>query len=164
MSRMALSAAGLTAIYCLALASADPWDVAIGALLSLIVLVAFHPFLFVLPPRPVPELIARLAHLPRLMLATTANIINGTFAVARVVLTPGPVRGPGLVTIPIGKRTPSGVAMSGLLDTLSPGSVLIDVDPASGTWTIHALDATAPGEVIADVQEFYDRYQRQVWP
>jgi multisubunit Na+/H+ antiporter MnhE subunit len=68
------------------------------------------------------------------------------------------------VAIPNADRTPSGVIISGYLNTLSPGSVLIHPDPDAETWTIHALDVSDPQAVIENAQEFYERYQRPVWP
>jgi multisubunit Na+/H+ antiporter MnhE subunit len=70
----------------------------------------------------------------------------------------------GFVTIPDGRRTASGVMVSGLLDTLSPGSVLIEDDPLAGTWTIHSIDASDPQKTVSELERFYEHYQRPVWP
>jgi multisubunit Na+/H+ antiporter MnhE subunit len=161
--RYLLATVGLTLVYALALASADPWDLGIGAALGLGVLLTFRTFLFVLPAVAPGNLWSRIVHLPRLTLATAATIVRGTIFVARAVLSQRLPQNAGFVAIPDGERTPSGVVMSGLLETLSPGSVLIDVDPASRTWTLHALDASNPDAVEAELEDFYERYQRPVW-
>jgi multisubunit Na+/H+ antiporter MnhE subunit len=51
-----------------------------------------------------------------------------------------------------------------MLDTLSPGSVLIDHDPAAKTWTIHTVDASDEEATARELERFYERYQRPVWP
>jgi multicomponent Na+:H+ antiporter subunit E len=68
------------------------------------------------------------------------------------------------VEIPIGERSETGLAVSGIANTLSPGTVMVDVDVAAGSWTIHSIDVSDEDAVREDVQRFYDRYQRQVWP
>jgi multicomponent Na+:H+ antiporter subunit E len=163
-TRYLLATVGLTLVYALALASANPWDLGIGAVLSFCVLLAFRKFLFVLPPVAPSALMRRIAHLPPLALATAATIVRGTVFVARAVLSPRLPQKAGFVAMPDGERSPSGVVISGLLDTLSPGSVLIDIDPAARTWTLHSLDASDPEAIDAELRSFYERYQRPVWP
>lgn len=164
MTRYILAAVALTLVYALALASADGWDLGMGAALSLCILFVFRRFLFVYPAVPTVDVLRRLAHLPKLALATGRSIVRGTIDVARAVLSPNLPANDGFVVISDGDRTPSGVVMSGFLDTLSPGSVLINIDPASRTWTIHALDVTGEPDVESNAQHFYEHYQRPVWP
>ena len=164
MMRFFFATAALTAVYALALASANPWDLGIGAVLSMGVLLAFRRF--ILPARELPpELVLRRAvHFPVLVLATAVNIIRGTVQVTRVVLGWSTSRNAGFVEVPQGDRTDLGVVISGLLDTLSPGSVLVDIAPDAETWTIHALQAADVDAVRADLDRLYDRFQRTVWP
>lgn len=70
----------------------------------------------------------------------------------------------GFVTVPIEERTPLGVAVCGLVTTLSPGSVLVEVDEERGVMLFHVLDASDPEAVRAQQREFYERYQRHVFP
>lgn len=164
MTRIILATAALTAIYALALASANPWDLGIGAMLSLGTLIVFRGFLLRGAAITPDDVLRRAVHLPALVAATAVNIVRGTGQVARVVLTWSPPRDAGFVTIPQGERTNIGVAVSGLLDTLSPGTVLIDIDLDHETWTIHALDASDGEAVRGDADRLYERYQRPVWP
>jgi len=164
MTRFVFSAMLLTAIYALALASANPWDLGMGVLLSSGVLVLFRRYLLAGPPVPFIEVIQRGAFVPVLAVATFADIVKGTWIVSRLVLTRTIPPTGGFVSIPIAARTESGVIVSGLLNTLSPGSVLVEIDLRAETWTIHDLDTTDEAAVIADAQEFYERYQRPVWP
>lgn len=164
MTRVLATAAALTAVYALALSSVDPWDLGLGALLSLAVLIAFRDFILVGEGTSPLSALRRAARFPALMLATFVAIVQGTIQVARVVLTWSPPRDAGFVEIPQGKRTNTGVAVNGLLLTLSPGSVLTDIDSESQTWSMHVLDAADEEVVRANIDQFYDRYQRPVWP
>lgn len=164
MTRIVFATVALAAIYALALASANPWDLGIGAVLGFGLLVAFRGF--ILPETGIPARLAlrRAAHVPALILAAGVDVVRGTVQVARAVLSPSPPHEAGFVVIPQGERTDTGVAISGLLDTLSPGSVLIDIDLEDRTWTMHALDASDKSAVRTHVEKFYQRYQRPVWP
>jgi multisubunit Na+/H+ antiporter MnhE subunit len=164
MIRFVSATLGLTAIYALALASADPWDLLTGFVLAVLVLAVFRRHIF--PTEAISGVLAlkRAAHFPALVGAVVLDIIDGTVAVARVVLSSGPPQDAGFVEIPQGDRTHLGTVISGLLDTLSPGSVLIEVDSEDRTWTVHELNASDKAEVIEAAQRMYEKYQKPVWP
>lgn len=154
----------LATTYCLALGSADPWDFGLGLLLGFLVLRGFRPFIF---PEPSPgenQILRRLLHLPRLIIALFVEIVRGTWNVARAVLSPQLPETHGFVSIPIGTRSEEGVDFSGFLNTLSPGSVYIGIDTDANSWVIHALDADNAQQVVADAQALYEQYQRPVLP
>ncbi len=154
----------LAVTYCLALASADPWDIGLGLVLGFLVMRGFRGFLF---PEPAPagiNFLARLAHLPALIIAVFVEIVRGTVNVARAILSPQLPETHGFVSIPIGSRTEQGVDFSGFLNTLSPGSVYIGIDTDANSWVIHALEAEDAQEVASDAQAFYEKYQRPVLP
>lgn len=158
-------ATGIMAIvYLMALASTDPWDTAAGLLLGFGVLLLFRDFLFQGAPTGPREFLRRAIHFPRLVLAEAATIVRGTVTVTRAVIAPHPPEHAGFVEIPIGERTPTGVIVSAWLNTLSPGSVFIGTDPEATYWSIHALDAADKDAVREEAQQFYERYQRPVWP
>ena len=164
MIRFVVATAGLTGVYALALASADPWDLGIGALLAACVLLVFGRYILQGESLPVAVMASRAVRFPRLAVATFANIVRGTVQVSRAVLGVSSPRNAGFMHIPQGDRTDSGVVISGLLDTLSPGTVLIDIDPVHRTWTIHALEAGDEAALRAEIARFYTRFQRPVWP
>jgi multicomponent K+:H+ antiporter subunit E/multicomponent Na+:H+ antiporter subunit E len=56
------------------------------------------------------------------------------------------------------------VAVTALLVTLAPGSVLIDVYWERRVMLYHMLDATHPKDVAATIDQFYERFQRAVFP
>jgi multisubunit Na+/H+ antiporter MnhE subunit len=91
-------------------------------------------------------------------------MLRGSWQMGLVVVGIRPLVAPGVVAVPIGDRTPTGVAVSGIATTLSPGTMLVDVDWAARTMLIHAMDASDPARVIAAHQHFYDRWQRHVFP
>lgn len=154
----------LAATYCLALASADPWDIGMGLLLGFLVLRGFRNFIFVRPALPAGEFVRRLAHLPRLMLVVAVEIVRGTYIVAKTVLSRRRPEDRGFVSIPIGARSDEGVIFSGFLNTLSPGSVYIGVDDDANSWVIHAMDTTGAEQIADEAQHVYEKYQRPVLP
>ena len=68
------------------------------------------------------------------------------------------------MAIPVGDRTQTGVAVSALVATLSPGEVLVDVDRERGAMLIHVIDAGDPEATRRRHEDFYQRYQRRVFP
>lgn len=154
----------LTLIYALALESFKLWDLAIGALIAAALLAATWRQLFA-EHQDVPGGVLRraVAFVP-FALAVLRDIVVGTWQVALVSLRLRPLPQVGIVAVPIGERTPLGVAVSGLVTTLSPGSVLVEVDEERGVMLYHVLDASDPEAVRAQQRAFYERYQRHVFP
>ncbi len=164
MSRFLITLAVLTLIYLLVLASTDPWDVAAGALVGAALLLGTRDFGFSGRAVPIAHLGQRALAILPFTAATVWDILRGTWRVALVVLHLRPLRRPGIVAIPIGTRTPLGVAVTSLVTTLSPGTFLVDVDEADRTMLMHVLDASDPDAVRAEYEAFYQRYQRHVFP
>jgi multicomponent K+:H+ antiporter subunit E/multicomponent Na+:H+ antiporter subunit E len=48
--------------------------------------------------------------------------------------------------------------------TLSPGSVLIDVDWERRVMLFHFIDVTEPDKLREKIQAFYEHYQRSIFP
>lgn len=163
MSRL-LAVAILAAVYMLTLASANPWDIGAGVLVGAAIAIGLRRFLFAGEPLPAGELASRALHLPPYALAVGWEVIRGTWQVALIVAGAQPLRQPGIVAVPIGERSPTGVAVSVMAITLSPGELYVDTDEVQGTMLIHVLDASDPDEVRDRFQRFYDRYQRKVFP
>jgi multisubunit Na+/H+ antiporter MnhE subunit len=68
------------------------------------------------------------------------------------------------VAVPIGGRTETGLAVSALVATLSPGEVLVDVDRERGVMLVHVVDAADPEGIRRRHEDFYRRYQQKVFP
>ena len=111
-----------------------------------------------------PSLPGRIAAFPLLAAAVLAEIARGTWDVALRVLHLRKLERPGIVAIPIGERSPLGVAVTGLLVGLSPGSTLLEVDERRRTMLFHVIDDSDPDGVRASIDRLYQRYQRRVFP
>jgi multicomponent Na+:H+ antiporter subunit E len=154
----------LAAVYLLVLGSAHPLDLALGLLLATAVSIGLHGCLQAPRGTGAPSLLARVAAFPLLAAAVLAEIARGTWDVALRVLHLRKLERPGIVAIPIGERSPLGVAVTGLLVGLSPGSTLLEVDGRRRTMLFHVIDASDPDAVRASIDHLYQRYQRRVFP
>ncbi len=164
MKRTAFSLILLTLVYAFVLASFSPWDLAFGAVLSGVLLYAFRGYVFGGKPAPLPGLLSRVAAFWPFVFAVARDTLVGTWQVTQVTLYLKPIGKPGVVAVPIGERTPVGVAVSALVATISPGEVMIDVDWDKGMMLIHTMDAADPEGVRRAHEHFYQRYQRRVFP
>lgn len=164
MSRVLLALVLLTVVYALAVASFDPWDLALGLGASALALLIFRRFLFGDGPAPIESLGRRALGIPRLVGHVLADITVGTWRVAAVVLHLRPLEHPGIVVIPLGERTELGAVVSAFASTLSPGEYLVDIDWERRCLLMHVLDAGDPDAVRARFADFYERSQRRVFP
>lgn len=157
-------ALGLGVLYVLTLPSDDPVDLATGVLLGTVLVVLLGSRLRLAPDPGAVTSAQRVVWFVPFVGAVLADILHGTWDVALRVLHLRRLERPGMVRIPIGDRTEHGVAVSALATTLSPGSVLIDIDWDRGDLLLHVIDASDPDQVRDRLQRFYDRYQRRVFP
>lgn len=97
-------------------------------------------------------------------LAVMRAIVVGTWEMSLVVLRLRPHDLGGIIEVPMRERSHSGVVIQGLVETLSPGSVLVELDWTERLMLVHVMDATDPAAEVAERQEFYDRYQKAVFP
>jgi multicomponent Na+:H+ antiporter subunit E len=164
MSRAIRVSLALGLVYVLTLASTDPVDMATGVLLGAVLVALLHDKLRLGPTGELPSLASRALWLPVFVGAVLVDVARGAWQVTRHVLHVRRLERPGIVRIPIGDRTDRGVAVSALASTLSPGSVLIEIDWERRDMLMHFIDASDPDAVRADLHRFYDRYQRRVFP
>jgi len=162
--QLGIGAAVLALIYALVLSSFDPIDLGMGFCLGLALLLGFRRFTLSDPALPAGAVLRRTLWFTPFAVATLWDIVRGTWTVALIVVGARPLVNPGIVAVPIGERTPLGVAVSALATTLSPGSFLVDIDWDGGVMLIHVIDVSAPETVLAGYQRMYDRYQRRVFP
>jgi multicomponent K+:H+ antiporter subunit E/multicomponent Na+:H+ antiporter subunit E len=167
MIRAALVVLLLTVVFCLTLASYDPWDMLIGAVLGSLVLAVFHGAVPEIPGKPareLPSLPARMLHFFPFAGITVWEILIGSVRVAAIVVGLRKLEHPGVVAVPIGERSKFGVMVTGITTSLAPGSIVLDVDWDRNLMLVHVIDASDPDQVRADMQDLYDRYQRKVFP
>jgi multicomponent Na+:H+ antiporter subunit E len=154
----------LVGVYLLALASLDPLDALAGVLIGAALLIWLRGFLLGGEPLGAAATLRRcLAFFPFAAM-TIAEIVRGTWRVSLIVVGLRPLRRPGIVLIPIGERTETGVAVTALAITLSPGELLVDIDEGREAMLIHVLDASEPDAVRAHYDHFYRRWQSKVFP
>jgi multisubunit Na+/H+ antiporter MnhE subunit len=154
----------LGVVYCFTLASTDPVDLAIGTGLGVALVAALGARLELGPAGALPPFLQRALWMPVFVAAIIGDVVASTWDVALRILHVRPVRHAGMIRVPIGARTERGVAVSGLVISLSPGAVLVDVDWDRRELIVHVIDASDPDDVRARLQRFYDRYQRRVLP
>ena len=169
MARYPFAVVALTLGYAPAPASLHPWDLLIGAVLASILLFSFRRIVFGMDPGSQaarsPGLLLRraLAFVP-FCLVVLRDILVGTWEVTLVVLHLRPLASPGIVAVPVGERTLTGVAVWAVVTGLPPGSFFVDVDRERGVALIHVLDARNPEAFREEQEDFYRRYQSKVFP
>lgn len=151
----------LVALVYLATVGASAADAAvalvIGALLALADPLA-HGFSAV---RRLPR---RVVQAPRLVGAVFLEMVRGTVLMTKVVVGVRSWRRAGLVDVPLDERTEAGATLSGLIVTVAPGTLLVDIDWRSERMIVHTMDASDPDGVRASIQRMYHRYQKPVLP
>jgi len=163
-SRWLLPAVVVLVVYLVVLVSLDLWDIALGAALAVGLTVGARRLLDADAPMAAAGFPRRAVAFVPFALAVARDIVVGTWRVALVTLGIRPLVSPGIIKVPIGERTPTGVAVSGLALTLSPGEFLVDVDWNERVLLIHVLDASDPEAIRRHHERFYARYQRAVFP
>lgn len=153
----------LTGVYLLSLGSLDPLDAAEGLMLATALSLGLRGRLEG-PQGAGPSLADRVAAFPLLVGGLLTDVLRGTWDVALRVVGLRPVECSGVVLVPIGERTQLGVAVTGLLAGLSPGSMLVEVDNERQAMLFHVIDASDPDAVRDHLDRFYQRYQRRVFP
>src|SRR4051812_27860776 len=162
MKRVSFGVLLLTGVYAMVLASFHPWDLLFGALVSGLLLYAYRGFVFEGRPSPLQGFLRRCVSFFPFVGAIMWDIVEGTWEVALVTLHVRPLARPGIVKVPVGERTRTGVAVLALVTTLSPGAFLIEADDEF--MLIHVVDASDPDAFRKDREDFYRRYQRKVFP
>ena len=170
MTRYVATVVLLTLVYALALGNFQPWDLAIGAGFSAALLFASRGFVFgsdATAPRPAGgglTLLGRVVAFVPFAAAVFREILVGTWEVTLVTLHLRSLVRPGIVAVPIGERTPAGIAVWAVVTGLPPGSFFVDVDRERGVVLIHVLDARDPEAYRRQQEDFYRRYQSKVFP
>lgn len=170
MTRYVAAVVLLTLVYALALGSFHPWDLLFGGGLSAALLFASRRFVFGgdgTAPRTDGHglaLLGRVAAFVPFAVAVFREILVGTWEVTLVTLRLRPLVRPGIVAVPVGDRTPTGVAVWAVITGLPPGSFFADVDRERGVALIHVLDARDPEAFRQQQEDFYRRYQSKVFP
>jgi multisubunit Na+/H+ antiporter MnhE subunit len=160
MARIVLATAALTTVYLLVLTSVHPGDVLVGAVLA----AAIAARLARPTARVGPSLTRRLAATPAFVLGTLVDMVRGNWHVALYVLGRRRLESPGIVAIPRGDRTSTGVAAWGYITAISPDEIVLEADDEQGVLLVHLLDARDVPAIRARHADTYERRQRHVFP
>lgn len=153
-----------TVVYALTVASFAWEDLAFGFGLSAAVLFAFRHALL---PQRLPsnlQVIKAVAVFPLFLIVSPKDIVTGTWLVASIVLGIRKLEHPGIVRVPLGRRSKPSAGLAGLVLTLSPGTFLVAMDWEEREMLIHAIDASDPDKLREGYEQFYERYERHVIP
>src|SRR5918997_3815130 len=129
MRRAGFAVLFLTGVYAMVLASFHPWDLFFGTVVSGSLVYAFRSFVFGGQPGPLTGLAGRCAAFFPFVVAVVWDVLKGTWEVALITLHIKPLVEPGVVKLPVGERTSTGVAVMGLVTTPSPGARPISKNP-----------------------------------
>jgi multisubunit Na+/H+ antiporter MnhE subunit len=153
---IAVRTIGLAAIYLLVLTSLDPYDIAAGLLLGLVVSIALRT-------RGTDGAGVALTGGPRAiiaaMAATAREMVVGSWRVVCFCLRPGSAA-PGFVEVPRDGRTRSDLALWGLLTGEAPDEVPVDIDEERDVLLVHLVDARDPDAVRARHRHAHERMER----
>lgn len=178
MIRYLFAALAMTLVYALALGSFAVWDLVIGFAVSSILLVISRRrfgrgltpsgdagnFVEDLERASLGTAIRRVGAFFPFAMAVARDTIFGAWRVLLAVFGVRPPSEPGIVSVPLGERTADGVAVTAFLAAFSPGTLLVRVDEVERVMWIHAIDAADPEAIRRSQREFYERYQRRVFP
>lgn len=117
-------------------ADLEPANLALGALLSLAVVVMVRPQL---SPMNLSQLLMSLATLLLYVFVVAWEVLKNGIVVARIVVTPSLPIKPGVIGIDAGTDSPMAQAFSAHSITITPGEFVLEMDDA-GTLYIHSLD------------------------
>lgn len=110
--------------------------------------------------RSVPGSNAYAARLPRaigLLLFFLWELVLSTFRVALDVITPRPLRRPGVVAVPLAAETDLEITLLASLITLTPGSLSLDVSEDRKTLFVHTMFLDDPDEFRRRIKEGFER-------
>ncbi len=85
------------------------------------------------------------------------DIVVSNIAVARLVLSPTARPQPMWVPVPLDLQHPMGISLLALVITTTPGTVSCVVDEAGRQILVHALDASDPAALAAQIKQRYEQ-------
>ncbi len=155
---------GLASTYCLTVASFAWEDMLFGLAISAVLVAIFRKAIM---PAALPEsgrVVHMIAYMPVLVWMLSIDILKGTWLVAKYVIGFQKLDHPGIVKIPLGNHSRTGVGMVSLFLTISPGSFLVDIDWEERWMLVHFIDASNPAKLRRDVERYYRLWEYDKHP
>ena len=139
----------------------DPsWGTALGGVLAAATVVVLVPTARPDPRRHRLHVVA----LVRLAGFVAVQIVRANLSLARDVLQWWTMPESGVVEVVLPGASDTVLAITGHLVTLTPGTLTVDADPATGTLVIHALRAGSPADVRDEVERLGEAVRRALEP
>jgi multicomponent K+:H+ antiporter subunit E len=91
------------------------------------------------------------------------DLVVANLTVARAVLGSMSRVRPRLVYVPLGLTDPAAIALLAGVISLTPGTVLIDIDLPTGVLTIHALLVGDDAALISDIKTRYESRIKEIF-
>ena len=92
-----------------------------------------------------------------LMFLFLYELVLSTIKVAFLVLKPKLDFEPGIIAYPLTVKSDSEITLLANLITLTPGTLSVDVSDDKKTLYVHAIDATDPEAIIADISSGFEQ-------
>ncbi|HWV38526.1 MAG TPA: Na+/H+ antiporter subunit E [Vulgatibacter sp.] len=159
---MALAVVLLAVTYLFVVGSFTAWDVGFGLLVSVTLVVAARDFVIPRPPAGAP-LLGRILRFPLFLGAVVLSVAGGAWRVARLVVGAHDFR-PGILIVRLPDATDLGMVVFALVQTLSPGSVALELRRDARELHFYVLGHASPDRIRDELLRFYRRWQRPVFP
>jgi multisubunit Na+/H+ antiporter MnhE subunit len=153
-----VTVAALAAFYLAVLGEPRPLDIPVAILVAIAAAAAVGESPVGGAGRAAPRVMA----LPALAAQVVGTIATGTVRVALAAIGVRPPRRPGVVRVDVGRSSERALVLTGVLLTVSPGSIMVGMDGDAGSLDVHVVDGDDPESVRADVRRMHERVVRVV--
>lgn len=114
--------------------------------------------------RPAPVRVRRPLAILRLVANVSVDVVRSNWAVARAVLTRHPQHIPsGFVRVPLQLRDPNALAVLAMIVAATPGTAWAELSLDRRVLLIHVLAVGDEAQFIANVQQRYERYLKEIF-
>ncbi|MBO4209797.1 Na+/H+ antiporter subunit E [Micromonospora echinofusca] len=90
------------------------------------------------------------------------ELVSASVHVGWAALRPGPPPRGAIIAVPLRVRTDLNLALTAEVISLVPGTLILEVDRASGTLYVHVLDVRGPQDLLASRKRIRDVERRLV--
>lgn len=91
------------------------------------------------------------------------DIVLSSFTVARLILGKPENLNPAFVTVPLDLRSELAISLLASTISLTPGTVSAWLSPDKKNLLVHALNVTAPDELVATIKQRYETPLKEIF-